>query len=74
MWAPRKTPFFKRLIIAAWHTASIDMCPSPGAYGIGHVILDDMVSVFQRASTAMQRAVLAFCACFSQEAQGTRIS
>ena len=39
----------------------IDMCPSAGARGIGHGIHDAMVSVLQRASAAMQRAVLAFC-------------
>ena len=38
----------------------IDMCPSASARGTGYVILDNMVSVLPWASTAMQRAVLAF--------------
>ena len=55
------------------HPAGIGMCPSAGAHGTGHVIFDALVSVLQRASTAMQRAVLAFCTCsFSKEAQAFR--
>ena len=52
-----KTVFF----VAARHPAGIDMCPSAGTRGIGHVILDAMVSMLHRTDTAMQRAVLAYC-------------
>ena len=53
--------FFLRLFLAARHPAGVDMCPSAGAHGTGHVIFDAMVSVPRRVGTAMQRAVLASC-------------
>ena len=51
--------FLRLFFVAARHPAGIDMCPSAGAHGTGHVIHDAKVSVLHRASTAMQKAVLA---------------
>ena len=62
---------FLRTDFAARHPAYIDMCPSAGAHGTGHVIYDAMVSIPTRASTVLQSAVLAFASFSSPKVGGT---
>ena len=53
--------------LAARHPADIDNVSYRWCPGIDHVLFGVMVSVLLRASTALQSAVLAFCACFLQK-------
>ena len=53
-----------RLACDARHPADIDNVSYRWCPGTDHVIFDVMVSVPLRASTALQSAILSFCACF----------
>ena len=56
--------------LAAKHPADIDNVSYRWCPATDHVIFDVMVSVPLRASTALQSAVFAFCACFSPKSTG----
>ena len=62
---------FLEVDFAARHQAGIDMCPSAGAPGTGHVICEVTGTAHTRASTVLQSAVLAFASLSSPKARGT---
>ena len=58
------------LFFAARHPAGIDMCPSAGAPGTGHVIHDDMVSVLQRPALLCREPCSPLVCLFFSESTG----